>query len=113
VTNRVVVQVENFRNLLATHAVDEQQQCIRSPRQACLSLPTPHQRDEIRSDGLIKKTAEATPCECEPGRRSTRSGDLVSSFNPCCLKIQTIGNRESNGITPTNYSCRRLNPGRS
>src|SRR5215468_412403 len=57
VTDRVIVEIENLRDLLAAHSVIEQKQCIRSPRQACLSLPIPHQRDEVRSDGLIKKTA--------------------------------------------------------
>ena len=48
-----------------------------------------------------------------PGAGSARSSDPVNSGNPCYFKIQTIGNRESDGIRPTNYSCRRLNPGRS
>jgi len=58
-------------------------------------------------------TARQLPANANLGAGSARSGDLVSSFNPCYFKIQTIGNRESNVITPTNYSCRRLNLGRS
>ena len=58
-------------------------------------------------------TARQLPANANLGAGSARSGDLVSSFNPCYFKIQTIVNRESNVITPTNYSCRRLNSGRS
>ena len=58
-------------------------------------------------------TARQLPADANLGAGSARSGDLVSAYNPCYFEIQTIGNRESNGITPTNYSCRRLNPGRS
>ena len=81
-TDRVIVQLENFRDLLAAHSVVEQQQCVRSPRQACLSLPISHQRDEVRPDGLIKKTAAnhalrriAPPALGKPVfRQSTESG---------------------------------------
>jgi hypothetical protein len=57
VTDRVIVEIENFRDLLAAHSVVEQQQCIRSSRQSRLGLPIPHLRDEVRSDARIEKTA--------------------------------------------------------
>ena len=41
------------------------------------------------------------------------SSARFSGNESCYFKIQTIGDEEGNGITPTNYSCRRLNPRRS
>ena len=85
----------------------------RAPRRPG-TAPAPGLRAEraavIRSQTA---TAKELPANANLGVGSARSDDLVSSFNPCYFKIQTIGNRESNGITPTNYSCRRLNPGLS
>ena len=43
---------------------------------------------------------------------SARFSDPVNSAtNPCYFKIQSIGNREGNGITPRNYNCVRRTPG--
>jgi hypothetical protein len=58
-------------------------------------------------------TARQLPADANVGAGSVRSGDLVSAYNPCYFKIQTIGNREGDGMRPTTYSCRRINPGRS
>jgi hypothetical protein len=44
---------------------------------------------------------------------SARSGEAVNSANPCYFKIQTIGNEDSDGFTPTDYNCRQFTPGRS
>src|SRR5262252_3576097 len=57
VTDRVIIQVQNFRHRLATHSVVEQQQGIRSSAQAHFGLPIPHQRDEVPSGSRIKKAA--------------------------------------------------------
>ena len=52
-------------------------------------------------------TARQLPANANLGADSSRSGDLVSAYNPCYFKIQTIGNREVNGVTPRNFSCVR------
>ena len=46
------------------------------------------------------------------GAGSPRSSDSVNSGNPCYFKIQSIGNKESNGITVPNgyFSCVRRFP---
>jgi hypothetical protein len=44
---------------------------------------------------------------------SARSDDSVNTGNPCYFKIQTIGNEDSDGFTPTDYNCRQFTPGRS
>jgi hypothetical protein len=44
---------------------------------------------------------------------SARFGDSVNTGNPCYFKIQTIGNEDSDGFTPTDYNCRQFTPGRS
>jgi hypothetical protein len=46
------------------------------------------------------------------GAGSARSSDSVNSVNRCYFKIQTIGNREGNGVTPRSFSCVRRTPGR-
>ena len=43
---------------------------------------------------------------------SARFSEPVNSGNPCYFKIQSIGNREGNGVTPRNFSCVRRTPGR-
>ena len=49
----------------------------------------------------------------DPDTGSSRSSDPVHPiFNPCYFKIQSIGNREGNGVTPRNFSCVRRTPGR-
>ena len=58
-------------------------------------------------------TARHLPANANLDVGSTRFSDPVNSVNPCYFKIQTIGNREGDGFTPTNYNCRRLNPSRS
>ena len=58
-------------------------------------------------------TARHLPANANLDTRSAASGESVNSVNPCYLKIQTIGNREGNGITPRNYSCVRHTPGQS
>ena len=57
IADRVIVQVENLRDRRAAHSIVEQQQRIRAPRQPRLSLPIPHQGDQVRSDRRIKKAA--------------------------------------------------------
>ena len=47
------------------------------------------------------------------GAGSARSSDSVNSVNLCYFKMQTIGNREGNGVTPRSYSCVRRTPIRS
>jgi hypothetical protein len=46
------------------------------------------------------------------GAGSSRASDPVNSGNPCYFKIQSIGNKDSNGITVRNgyYSCVRRLP---
>ena len=44
-------------------------------------------------------TARHLPANANLDTRSAASGESVNSVNPCYLKIQTIGNREGNGIT--------------
>jgi hypothetical protein len=56
-------------------------------------------------------TARHLPAASYLDTRSAASGEAVNSINPCYFKIQTIGNREGNGITPRNYSCIRRTPG--
>jgi hypothetical protein len=58
-------------------------------------------------------TARHLPAASYLRTGSARSGDLVNSANPCYFKIQTIGNEDSDGFTPTDYNCRQLAPGRS
>jgi hypothetical protein len=52
-------------------------------------------------------TARHLPAASYLDTRSARSGDLVNTGNPCYFEIQTIGDEESNGETPTSYSCVR------
>jgi hypothetical protein len=50
----------------------------------------------------------------DPDTGSSRSSDPVNPvFNPCYFKIQSIGNKEGNGMTPRAFSCVRLNSRRS
>jgi hypothetical protein len=56
-------------------------------------------------------TARHLPAASYLDTRSAASGEALNSINPCYFKIQTIGNREGNGITPRNYSCIRRTPG--
>jgi hypothetical protein len=56
-------------------------------------------------------TARHLPAASYLDTRSAASGEAVNSVNLCYLKLQTIGNREGNGITPRNYNCLRRTPG--
>ena len=58
-------------------------------------------------------TARHLPAASYLHTGSARSGDSVNSGNPCYFEIQTIGDEESNGETPTSYSCVRHTPGQS
>ena len=58
-------------------------------------------------------TERQLPAGSDLGADSARSSDPVNpATNPCYFKIQTIGNREVNGVTPRNFSCVRRTPGR-
>ena len=56
-------------------------------------------------------TARHLPAASYLDTGSAPSGEAVNSINPCYLKLQTIGIREGNGITPRNYNCVRRTPG--
>ena len=58
-------------------------------------------------------TARHLPAASYLRTSSARFGDSVNPANPCYFKIQTIGNEDSNGFTPTNYNCRQFTSGRS
>jgi len=58
-------------------------------------------------------TARHLPAASYLRTSSAASGEAVNSRNPCYFKIQTIGNEDSDGFTPTNYNCRQFTPGRS
>ena len=58
-------------------------------------------------------TARQLPAGTDLDTGSARFSDPVNSAtNPCYFKIQSIGNREGNGVTPRNFSCVRRTPGR-
>ena len=57
-------------------------------------------------------TARQLPAGTDLDTGSARFSEPVNSGNPCYFKIQSIGNREGNGVTPRNFSCVRRTPGR-
>ena len=58
-------------------------------------------------------TARKLPAGLDLDTGSARFSDPVNpATNPCYFKIQTIGNREVNGVTPRNFSCVRRTPAR-
>jgi hypothetical protein len=58
-------------------------------------------------------TARHLPAASYLRTGSAASGEAVNAGNPCYFKIQTIGNEDSDGFTPTDYNCRQFTPGRS
>ena len=57
-------------------------------------------------------TARQLPAGTDLDTGSARSSDSVNpATNPCYFKIQSIGNREGNGVTPRSFSCVRRTPG--
>src|SRR5262249_29311121 len=113
VTNCVIVQVEYLRDRRAAHAIVEQQQRIRPPRQAGLRLPVPHQRYQVGSRTRIKKaTANHSPTRSACPRPSKLfRQSMESRYNCNCLILLMVSGAREKGVHATMWWRERLGIG--